>query len=111
MSYLSIISCRLGSTRGIEWFTGYLLEFIFSIENVFVFHIVVKAFRTPQRLTQTAIFRLSHWVLGRRLMLTYEENGSVFVYKDRRLCVSLLFPLICCLLAVDFFLEVDVTLT
>jgi tellurite resistance protein TerC len=161
---------RLGRNAGVMWFTGYLLEFIFSIENVFVFHIVVKAFRTPQRLTQkaifiviccqivfemiffmglaarvrsmevlpyllgvwllyvgyhagkddgyddfnikdSAIFRLSHWVLGRRLMLTYEENGSVFLFKERRLCVSLLFPLICCLLAVDFFLEVDVTLT
>lgn len=168
--YNALVWVRLGRNAGIMWFTGYLLELIFSIENVFVFHIVVKAFRTPQRLTQKAlfnviccqivfemiffmglaqrvrsmevlpyllgcwllyvgyhaskddghedfnikdssIFRFSRWCFGRRLINQYDQAGAVFVVKDRRVCVTLLFPLICCLLAVDFALEVDVTLT
>jgi len=169
--YNAAVAVRLGSSSGVMWFTGYLLEFIFSIENVFVFHIIVKAFRAPQKIVQKAIFvviccqivfemvffmglatrvrsmlvlpyilgiwllyvgyhaaqddghehfnvkdssiyRISRAVFGPRLSPSYEINGSVFfMSRDGRVCVSLMFPLICCLLAVDFFLEVDVTLT
>jgi tellurite resistance protein TerC len=155
------------------WFTGYLLELIFSIENVFVFHIVAKTFRSPKLATQKALFivicaqiifeviffmglavrvrsmqvlpyilgmwllyvgyhagkddgleefdlerdssivRASKYLLGRRFTFTYGDrnSSSIFVVKDGQLCVSLVFPLICSMLAVDFFLEVDVTLT
>jgi len=168
--YNALVCVRLGKQAGVMWLTGYLLEFIFSIENVFVFHIVVKAFRTPRRLTQKAlfiviccqivfemtffmgladqvrsmvilpyilgvwllyvgyhasleegtedfnikdslIFRLSEVCFGQRLSPVYDDSSAVILIKGGRLCVSLLFPLICCLLAVDFVLEVDVTLT
>lgn len=168
--YNALVCVRLGKQAGVMWLTGYLLEFIFSIENVFVFHIVVKAFRTPRRLTQKAlfvviccqivfemtffmgladqvrsmvilpyalgvwllyvgyhasleegseefnikdslIFRLSEVCFGQRLSPVYDDTSAVILIKGGRLCVSLLFPLICCLLAVDFVLEVDVTLT
>lgn len=168
--YNALVCVRLGRQAGVMWFTGYLLEFIFSIENVFVFHIVVKAFRTPRRLTQKAlfvviccqivfemtffmgladqvrsmmilpyalgvwllyvgyhaccdesseefdikdslIFRMSEVCLGQRLSPVYDDSCAVILIKGGRICVSLLFPLICCLLAVDFILEVDVTLT
>jgi tellurite resistance protein TerC len=44
-----------GSNAALGWFNGYLLEFVFSIENVFVFHVVVRAFRVPRRHTQRAL--------------------------------------------------------
>jgi len=168
-SYNSMVWGCMGVKAGIMWFTGFLLEFIFSIENVFVFHIVVKAFGTPIRLAQKAIFvvvcvqivfemvffmglasrvreltalpyllglwllyvgfqaarddghddfklkdsvimRLWKVCLGDRLLLTYKDD-LIFFVEDERICVSLMFPLIGCLLAVDFALEVDVTLT
>lgn len=34
------------------WITGYFLELVFSIENVFCFHIVLQACRTPDSLTR-----------------------------------------------------------
>lgn len=164
------VAARLGTEDGVMWFTGYLLELIFSIENVFIFHIVTKAFRAPKRVTKKAlfvvvccqivfemvffmglankvremqalpyllglwllyvgynagaeeghdqfnvrdhsVFKVSEVMLGRRLTLTYEECDSVFLIKGGRMCVTLVFPFICCMLAVDFFLEVDVTLT
>eukprot|EP00928_Gymnodinium_smaydae_P052943 TRINITY_DN3705_c0_g1_i1.p1 TRINITY_DN3705_c0_g1~~TRINITY_DN3705_c0_g1_i1.p1 ORF type:complete len:622 (+),score=154.29 TRINITY_DN3705_c0_g1_i1:147-1868(+) len=171
LMYNLAVAARLGREPGIQWFTGYLLELIFSIENVFIFHIVAKSFRTPQQTTrkalfvvivcqilfemvffmgladrvrsmqalpyclgcwllyvgyhagkedghssstdvrESAIFRASAWMLGGRLSQTYEDCGSVFVIKGGRLCVSLVFPFLISMLAVDFFLEVDVTLT
>jgi predicted tellurium resistance membrane protein TerC len=61
----------------------------------------------------SSIVRASKYLLGRRFTLTYGDHNSssIFVVKDGQLCVSLVFPLICSMLAVDFFLEVDVTLT
>lgn len=53
--YNILVWRRLGKEAGLMWFTGYLLELIFSVENVFVFHIVVKAFRTPDFLTSRAL--------------------------------------------------------
>lgn len=54
--YATVIWVRLGAEAGITWTTGYILEFIFSIENIFVFHIVISAFKTPIKLTQRALF-------------------------------------------------------
>jgi tellurite resistance protein TerC len=38
------------------WVNGYILEIIFLIENVFVFHIIVKAFDMPRKMTQQLLF-------------------------------------------------------
>lgn len=170
MVYNALVWVRLGSSAGIMWFTGYLLEFIFSIENVFVFHIVATAFRTPRRVTQKALFVvvccqivfemtffmgladrlrsmhvlpyiLGFWLiyvgqhaaredtheefkvqnstlyrgcqtlLGRRFVAAYEPKGDLFVVNQGKLCFTLFLPLVFSLLAVDFCLEVDVTLT
>lgn len=49
--YNAIIWARFGRYHGVSWFAGYLLEYIFLIENIFIFHIVIQAFKTPLRLT------------------------------------------------------------
>mmetsp|Transcript_93845 Transcript_93845/g.148246 ORF Transcript_93845/g.148246 Transcript_93845/m.148246 type:complete len:429 (+) Transcript_93845:46-1332(+) len=51
-----VIHLSYGSHESTGWITGYLLEFIFSIENVFVFHVIAQAFKAPSRLSQKALF-------------------------------------------------------
>jgi len=53
--YNIIIWARFGSNAGISWFAGYLLEFIFLVENIFIFHIIIDAFKTPVKLTTKAL--------------------------------------------------------
>lgn len=50
-----LIYFRYGSQQSLNWLSGYMLEFVFSIENVFVFHFVVRAFRVPRRHAQKAL--------------------------------------------------------
>jgi len=47
--YNAVIWARLGRGTGLNWLAGYLLEFIFLVENVFIFQIVVGAFKLPKR--------------------------------------------------------------
>mmetsp|Transcript_58822 Transcript_58822/g.102950 ORF Transcript_58822/g.102950 Transcript_58822/m.102950 type:complete len:475 (-) Transcript_58822:67-1491(-) len=46
----------LGVEAGIMWFDGYLQEIIFSMENIFAFFPIVKAFDVPPRLTTKVLF-------------------------------------------------------
>lgn len=46
---------RFGRDDATLWFSGYMLELVFSIENVFVFHIVMRAFRVPRKHAQKAL--------------------------------------------------------
>lgn len=55
LGYNTVIWLRFGMNAGVSWFAGYLLEFIFLVENIFIFHIVVQAFKTPLRLTPKAL--------------------------------------------------------
>mmetsp|Transcript_79793 Transcript_79793/g.145638 ORF Transcript_79793/g.145638 Transcript_79793/m.145638 type:complete len:479 (-) Transcript_79793:121-1557(-) len=174
--YNILIGVRLGTDAAVMWFTGYLLELVFSIENVFVFHVVVRAFSTPEPLTHHALFTVIMWqiafemvffmglakplrtwgllpyllgvwliaigimaareeesedikvedtwaysickrLFGTRLLDHYELNDTASVHpsylvrKDGKMYVSMLLPATCCLLLVDFLLEVDVTIT
>jgi len=53
--YCAILNLRLGSETAIMWFTGYILELIFSVENIFVFHIIVKVFGAQRRNSERAM--------------------------------------------------------
>jgi predicted tellurium resistance membrane protein TerC len=53
--YNAVIWGRFGSNAGISWFAGYLLEFIFLVENIFIFHIIIQAFKVPAKLTRKAL--------------------------------------------------------
>jgi len=53
--YFGLISLRQGWDDGLAWIEGYMLEIIFLIENVFVFHIVVSAFKPPITTTESAL--------------------------------------------------------
>jgi tellurite resistance protein TerC len=54
-----------GSTVGIQWFTGYVVEYSLSVDNVFVFALVFGAFAVPRELQHRVLF----WgVLGALVM-------------------------------------------
>src|SRR5215218_7703651 len=39
-----VITFRLGSDRGLEFFTGYLIEYALSVDNIFVFLVIFSYF-------------------------------------------------------------------
>lgn len=53
--YNLIIWTRLGMDAARSWLTGYWLEFIFSMENVFIFHVVASGFRMSWAHSQKAL--------------------------------------------------------
>lgn len=51
----SVVFVSLGTDMAAEWLTGYLLEVMFSVENVFAFHSIAQAFELSKRATQNAM--------------------------------------------------------
>jgi len=47
---------RRGKHAAMEWTTGYLLEWMLSMDNLFVFHLVFRAFNTPRRVQHKSLF-------------------------------------------------------
>lgn len=51
-----LVDARLGPVAARKWLCGYFLELVFSMENVFIFHIITSALKTPRRQAQRALF-------------------------------------------------------
>mmetsp|Transcript_86813 Transcript_86813/g.254060 ORF Transcript_86813/g.254060 Transcript_86813/m.254060 type:complete len:486 (+) Transcript_86813:66-1523(+) len=47
---------RFGKEMALNWCTGYLLEWILSMDNLFVFHIIFETYKTPEAQTHKAVF-------------------------------------------------------
>jgi tellurite resistance protein TerC len=189
--YNGIIWTRLGMDAARSWLTGYWLEFIFSMENVFIFHVVASGFRMSWAHSQKALiivicfqicfqmvfymglaelltsiwalpYLLGAWlvyvglstlkddhsdsdhlpskesqkpltpaegsyvsvapflsgyvrcfstVLGERFECGYGEGPPSFLELNGKTKATLLVPALAALLAVDFIMEIDVTLT
>merc|ERR1719240_2329296 len=56
MLYALFLYLRFGVKDTTIWLNGYLLELIFSLENVFVFHVIIESFGTPTSCVQKALF-------------------------------------------------------
>lgn len=54
--YNFLVFQRMGTTGGILWLNGYILEMVFLVENVLVCHIIVAAFRSPRWVNEKALF-------------------------------------------------------
>lgn len=54
-SFCGEVWVRQGQKEGISWASGYLLEFIFSIKNVFIFNLIFQTLETPRRLMRKAL--------------------------------------------------------
>lgn len=51
-----VIWLRQGESSATLWVSGFILELIFLVENVFVFHIVISAFKLSHRVLDNALF-------------------------------------------------------
>lgn len=56
--YNFIVYLREGKNASLVWTNGYLLELVFSLENVFVFHVIVESFAVPRECVQKVLFWL-----------------------------------------------------
>eukprot|EP00746_Dinoflagellata_sp_MGD_P089286 gnl/MRDRNA2_/MRDRNA2_35254_c0_seq1.p1 gnl/MRDRNA2_/MRDRNA2_35254_c0~~gnl/MRDRNA2_/MRDRNA2_35254_c0_seq1.p1 ORF type:complete len:453 (+),score=56.60 gnl/MRDRNA2_/MRDRNA2_35254_c0_seq1:115-1473(+) len=50
------IGARHGYMDAVKWMNGYLLEWMLSMDNIFVFHLVFKLYKTPACLHPKALF-------------------------------------------------------
>jgi len=61
---------RRGPADGADWVTGYILELIFSVDQVYVVNLIFWALATPQRLLAKAMFvTLAGDLMGRALLI------------------------------------------
>jgi len=54
--YNFIVLVRNGRDSAIQWCSGYFLEWLLSMDNLFVFHLVFDCFKTPAELLHKALF-------------------------------------------------------
>jgi tellurite resistance protein TerC len=81
---LALIFCGLvfhyqGSTRGLEFLTGYLIELSLSVDNLFVFLLIFSFFKVPARFQHRVLF----WgVMGALVMrLTMIFVGAALINR------------------------------
>mmetsp|Transcript_50269 Transcript_50269/g.109170 ORF Transcript_50269/g.109170 Transcript_50269/m.109170 type:complete len:467 (-) Transcript_50269:196-1596(-) len=54
--YNAYYCARYGAAEGMDWLTGYLLEWLLSTDNLFVFHLIFRVYSTPAPLIHKALF-------------------------------------------------------
>jgi len=54
--YDAIVWQRMGKQKAIEWISGYVLEWMLSMDNLFVFHLIFKTYKTPANQIHKAVF-------------------------------------------------------
>jgi len=61
IGYDIVIWHQKGQSAAVEWCSGYLLEVLLSMDNIFLFHVIFKLYDTPEKLKHKA---LSIGILG-----------------------------------------------
>ena len=81
---LAMIFCALvfhyqGSTRGLEFLTGYLIELSLSVDNLFVFLLIFSFFKVPAKFQHRVLF----WgILGALVMrLAFVLAGTLLIQR------------------------------
>jgi tellurite resistance protein TerC len=81
------IYLRFGHQRGLEFLTGYLIEYALSVDNIFVFILIFRYFSVSARLQHRILFwgilgalvmRLMFVLLGTALLHRFRWLGLVF---------------------------------
>jgi len=79
------IYIKYGYEASLTWMDAYILEWMFSFDNLFGFTVVYRMFRTPDKLKRrtlnwgilgAVIFRLIFLYLGEMAMNNYSEKGA-----------------------------------
>lgn len=47
---------RMGQQKAMEWCAGYVLEWMLSMDNLFVFHLIFQTYKTPSQQVHKAVF-------------------------------------------------------
>jgi TerC family integral membrane protein len=79
MIFAGIVFYYLGSTRGFEFLTGYIIELSLSVDNLFVFLLIFSYFKVPARFQHRVLF----WgVMGALIMrLTMIFVGAALINR------------------------------
>lgn len=79
MVFAGIVFYYLGSERGIEFLTGYIIELSLSVDNLFVFLLIFSYFKVPGRFQHRVLF----WgVMGALIMrLTMIFIGAALINR------------------------------
>jgi tellurite resistance protein TerC len=56
LAFNALIFFTKGERKGVTWLCGYLLEWMLSFDNIFVFHLVFRTYKTPRELMHKALF-------------------------------------------------------
>ncbi len=77
LAFAGIVFLNFGSTRGLQFLTGYLIELSLSVDNLFVFLLVFSYFKVPDQYQHRVLF----WgVLGALLMrITMIFSGAALI--------------------------------
>lgn len=169
MLYMAWMYISSGPDVADKWLDGYVIELVLSMENIFLYHMILAAFKVPASMSRFALlvvslcqmvfqmflfmgiaafiqdleilpYLLGAWLivvgvqtlrdddaegfdaahseayktcrlaLGSRLLPRYDSEGGIFVYLNGKLHVTMMGPVILCLLTIMFAMEVDVTL-
>eukprot|EP00747_Dinoflagellata_sp_TGD_P190301 gnl/TRDRNA2_/TRDRNA2_51822_c0_seq1.p1 gnl/TRDRNA2_/TRDRNA2_51822_c0~~gnl/TRDRNA2_/TRDRNA2_51822_c0_seq1.p1 ORF type:complete len:463 (+),score=84.00 gnl/TRDRNA2_/TRDRNA2_51822_c0_seq1:96-1484(+) len=55
-AYNIVVACRKGHEAAFHWCSGYVLEWLLSLDNLFVFHLIFRVYSTPKCLLHKALF-------------------------------------------------------
>lgn len=56
LTFCGFVFLELGTQKGLEFFTGYLIEKALSVDNIFVFVVIFAYFQVPQRFQHRVLF-------------------------------------------------------
>lgn len=56
IGYNAMIFLRQGAVTGVQWCSGYILEWLLSLDNLFVFHLIFRIYDTPPEVIHKALF-------------------------------------------------------
>src|SRR6186997_3685479 len=79
MMFAALVFWYQGSTRGLEFLTGYLIELSLSVDNLFVFLLIFSYFKVPSKFQHRVLF----WgVMGALVMrLTMIFVGAALINR------------------------------
>ncbi|MGH2467439.1 MAG: TerC family protein [Candidatus Limnocylindrales bacterium] len=80
VTFGALVTVWRGGEAGITWFTGYLIEYSLSVDNVFVFALVFGAFAVPVRYQHRVLFWGVLGALAMRLVLILLGAGLIARY-------------------------------
>lgn len=66
-----------GRKDGLDWFTGYVLEWMLSIDNLFAFQFIIRAYGCPVQLQHKAIFCGAIGALVTRMLLYFAIGSAL----------------------------------